>query len=808
MNCIVFVGKLDKQSLNEITRISEVQGADIYWAYEETEKTKGITRNQINNLKNTSKVIEYKYNPSDIVLKSNTNFKNYACILFDDVFAQYDYVYLTHHDNHYSGKWQSLIDTLETSKANYLAPKLKTYPVERCTKWMWINNYLDNKKHSIDPHINLFVSSYAKFFRISKNALYFLKTYNECDIKKSFYELWVSTLLYNYNYTCEAIDTDMSDDQFKQNIKICNSESFECGVRTNKKKVKSLVSKYGCELLCDGWEESEHDIIIDSYWFGNKPSKPKYSIVIPVYNSASTLETCLESISKNKIGNSLYEIIIVDDGSTDGVCDIIEKIDCYYIYKKHTGIADTLNAGFSVARGEFIFVQMPATVMDADRLVMQSQKTIDNGWEYSFGSVFAHEAKSLYKEGEITREDLFNNDIAFVPGGLMVVNNANVGSFEEYFKDHFRKYACSRLLNNRIASRGGFISEVVAAGHNYDKYTQQDTDMVVRCYNYKEENPQLTCIINFRNEGIEVERTVQSIRATANNVSIILINDASDIKYEVFDYEHTALMFGCKYIKHTNSMGCGPSRDDGVANCKTPYFLLLDAHMRFYENGWDDRLVTLIPKYPGCIISANTSIIWKDDDGYYTNEDGTGDKANTYCCTLDIDESRLFDVKWTSRYVAQTNDRELYEVYCVLGAGYCSSVEHWKNMEGLKGLGIYGLDEGLMSFKTWAMGGHNYILRDLRIGHIYRASSPFSNTSDILEGARITLYHMFMEGETLKYYMDKLKNRLTSSCFAKAMKIYEANKLLVADTRRNLQGKLKYSIIDFVNANKAFLNIK
>ena len=230
--------------------------------------------------------------------------------------------------------------------------------------------------------------------------------------------------------------------------------------------------------------------------------------------------------------------------------------------------------------------------------------------------------------------------------------------------------------------------------------------------------------------------------------------------------------------------------------------------MRFYEFGWDDRLLALTPKYPGCIISANTSIIWKDDDGYYTNEDGTGDKANTYCCTLDMDESRLFDVKWTSRYVSRTPDKELYEVYCVLGAGYCSSVEHWNNMEGLKGLGIYGLDEGLMSYKTWAMGGHNYILKDLRIGHIYRPASPFPNTSDVLEGARISLYHMFLEGETFKYYINKLRDRLSTSCFSKAMQIYESNKLLVEHTKRNLRGKLKYSIIDFVNANKAFLNIK
>lgn len=85
---------------------------------------------------------------------------------------------------------------------------------------------------------------------------------------------------------------------------------------------------------------------------------PKVSFIVPVYNSEDNLKICLDSIFSQT--NNNYEIVIINDGSTDGSDGIINeyikkypgKID--YTVKENTGIADTRNLGIVKSRGEYI----------------------------------------------------------------------------------------------------------------------------------------------------------------------------------------------------------------------------------------------------------------------------------------------------------------------------------------------------------------------------------------------------------------------------------------------------------------------
>lgn len=90
--------------------------------------------------------------------------------------------------------------------------------------------------------------------------------------------------------------------------------------------------------------------------------------------------------------------------------------------------------------------------------------------------------------------------------------------------------------------------------------------------------PELTVIIPFLNEGIEVERTIKEIKRTAGEaVSIVLVNDASD---DDFDYESLVNKYNTVYILHSQRQGSGPAKQAGINACQTPYFLVIDAHMR------------------------------------------------------------------------------------------------------------------------------------------------------------------------------------------------------------------------------------
>ena len=86
-------------------------------------------------------------------------------------------------------------------------------------------------------------------------------------------------------------------------------------------------------------------------------STPKISIIIPVYNVEKYLKKCIESILNQTFTN--YEIILIDDGSTDNsknICDEFSYKDSRIkvIHKNNTGAADSRNIGISLASGEYI----------------------------------------------------------------------------------------------------------------------------------------------------------------------------------------------------------------------------------------------------------------------------------------------------------------------------------------------------------------------------------------------------------------------------------------------------------------------
>lgn len=85
----------------------------------------------------------------------------------------------------------------------------------------------------------------------------------------------------------------------------------------------------------------------------------KFSIIVPVYNAANFLETCLNSVINQKITYE-YEIILVDDFSSDNSVEIIEKLSLKYSriillkHNKNKGQAIARSTGMSKASGDYI----------------------------------------------------------------------------------------------------------------------------------------------------------------------------------------------------------------------------------------------------------------------------------------------------------------------------------------------------------------------------------------------------------------------------------------------------------------------
>lgn len=80
----------------------------------------------------------------------------------------------------------------------------------------------------------------------------------------------------------------------------------------------------------------------------------RISVIIPAYNASRTLAECLSALQKQTIPRSDYEIIIVDDGSTDNTVSIADSFDVNVIQQAHAGPALARNLGVSHAKGELI----------------------------------------------------------------------------------------------------------------------------------------------------------------------------------------------------------------------------------------------------------------------------------------------------------------------------------------------------------------------------------------------------------------------------------------------------------------------
>ena len=88
------------------------------------------------------------------------------------------------------------------------------------------------------------------------------------------------------------------------------------------------------------------------------------SVIIPAYNVEKTIKRCLESVFEQK--NVDYEVIVVDDGSTDKTSEILKNTsmaNCRVLRTKNNGAASARNVGIDNAKGDYI------CFVDADDIV-------------------------------------------------------------------------------------------------------------------------------------------------------------------------------------------------------------------------------------------------------------------------------------------------------------------------------------------------------------------------------------------------------------------------------------------------------
>ena len=94
-----------------------------------------------------------------------------------------------------------------------------------------------------------------------------------------------------------------------------------------------------------------------------------YSIIIPSYNRSDEINELLTSLAKIEFEADHFEVIIADDGSTDGTNDLVQNFQksvpfaLHYLSQKNQGPGAARNLGMSKANGDFfIFLDSDVTV--------------------------------------------------------------------------------------------------------------------------------------------------------------------------------------------------------------------------------------------------------------------------------------------------------------------------------------------------------------------------------------------------------------------------------------------------------------
>ena len=116
----------------------------------------------------------------------------------------------------------------------------------------------------------------------------------------------------------------------------------------------------------------------------------RLSVVIPVYNEAATVETLLRRVREVPLQ---LEVIVVDDGSTDGTRDILPQfqgtlIDRLVMHEKNAGKGAALRTGFKHATGDVVVVQDADMEYDPHELPMLLAPILRGKADAVYGSRF------------------------------------------------------------------------------------------------------------------------------------------------------------------------------------------------------------------------------------------------------------------------------------------------------------------------------------------------------------------------------------------------------------------------------------
>ena len=122
----------------------------------------------------------------------------------------------------------------------------------------------------------------------------------------------------------------------------------------------------------------------------------KISFIIPVYNEVKTVRKSINDVINLKIQDK--EIIIIDNGSSDGSVEIINTFKDHkdviiFLKKRNTGYGNSIIKGFELSSGKYVYIQYADLEYDQNSVFEMYKISENNNLDAVFGSRFKNQIK-------------------------------------------------------------------------------------------------------------------------------------------------------------------------------------------------------------------------------------------------------------------------------------------------------------------------------------------------------------------------------------------------------------------------------
>lgn len=214
------------------------------------------------------------------------------------------------------------------------------------------------------------------------------------------------------------------------------------------------------------------------------------SVIVPVYNEEKLISACISSLEKQDFNKKNYEVIVVDNGSTDDTLQKVKKFNVKLFYEPKKGISYALNKGILEARGKIIAVTNADTVVFPD-------------WISNIYNAFKNNPKAVIISGRLI----------FVPRGFFM-----------YLCELFFNYVAGIILKNIIGPNFAIRRDIyyMVGGLKENINFNCETELFLRAKKegktiFLRDNPVITSSRHFKGfEGIKY-----CIRGVISSVSLL-----------------------------------------------------------------------------------------------------------------------------------------------------------------------------------------------------------------------------------------------------------------------------------------------